>query len=105
MSSVSTTAIPGGWVERRVAVGPHTFAILAPADPDALLEELAEDAAAAPHLADPYWAKLWPAAVDLAKAIVRLPLGSPGDACLELGCGSARRRSSTPSAVTMEPCK
>lgn len=39
------------------------------------------------HLADPYWAKLWPAAPLLASAVVRNP-PPRGARVLELGCGS-----------------
>ena len=84
--SVTCQAIPGGWTEREVPVGPHVFRLLTPADPDALLERLIESPAIEQrHFADPYWGKLWPAAVPLAETILRFP--SPGS-CLELGCGS-----------------
>ena len=63
------------------------FTILTPRDPDAVLDTIEWPAAASnPHLADPYWAKLWPAAPLLAEAVVRSrrPIAS----VLELGCGS-----------------
>ena len=94
MDSVTNTAIPGGWTEREVAVGRHAFRLAVPAEPDAFLEQLEDPAATdKPHLADPYWAKLWPAALDLAGALLRAAEKSqadvlPGGACLELGCGS-----------------
>jgi predicted nicotinamide N-methyase len=88
MPSVTETPIPGGWSERDVLIGPHTFRLLVPAEPDAFLEHLEEPVATGqPHLADPYWAKLWPAASDLAAAISRANW-EPGMPCLELGCGS-----------------
>lgn len=88
MDSATNTPIPGGWSERDVFIGPHTFRLIVPAEPDALLEHLEEPAATGkPHLADPYWAKLWPAAGDLAVAVVR-GISLPGTPCLELGCGS-----------------
>src|SRR5437016_2208097 len=88
MSCVTTTKIPGGWSEREVTVGPHVFHLHTPTDPNELLNHLESPAAGAqPHLADPYWAKLWPAAPLLAEAIVRA--GWPrGTRVLELGCGS-----------------
>src|SRR5512145_2718169 len=88
MSSLAELEIPGGWSERTVVVGPHDFKLLLPAEPDAFLEHL-EDLATTgePHLADPYWAKLWPAAINLAATLVRRPF-PPGTRVLELGCGS-----------------
>ncbi len=87
-SSVSNRPIPGGWSERAVTVGPHAFQLLTPTDPDAVLGELeSPEATHHPHLADPYWAKLWPAAPLLAEAILRNP-PPRGTRTLELGCGS-----------------
>jgi predicted nicotinamide N-methyase len=88
MSSLANLDIPGGWSERTVVVGPHSFKLLLPAEPDALLERLEDPATTSePHFADPYWAKLWPAAINLAAAVVRRPFPS-GTRVLELGCGS-----------------
>ena len=88
MSSLADLEIPGGWSERTVVVGPHDFKLLLPAEPDAFLEHLEDPATTdEPHLADPYWAKLWPAAINLAAAIVRRPFPA-GTRVLELGCGS-----------------
>jgi ETFB lysine methyltransferase len=86
--SLRELVIPGGWSDREVAVGPHRFRLLTPTDPDALLEHLeSPDTTMQPHLADPYWAKLWPAAPLLAEAIVRRQ-PRRGTRVLELGCGS-----------------
>lgn len=88
MTLITDCPIPGGWCDREVAVGPHSFRLYTPADPDELLNHLdSPEARAQPHLADPYWAKLWPAAPLLAAAIVRHP-PLPGTRVLELGCGS-----------------
>lgn len=88
MASISELSIPGGWSERTVVVGRHAFTLLLPTEPDALLEQLEDfESSDQPHFADPYWAKLWPAAINLAAAIVRRPL-APGTRVLELGCGS-----------------
>lgn len=88
MPSLADLEIPGGWSERTVVVGPHAFKLLLPAEPDAFLEQLEDPATTdQPHLADPYWAKLWPAAINLAATVVRRPF-SPGTRILELGCGS-----------------
>jgi predicted nicotinamide N-methyase len=92
--SITSLVIPGGWTEREVAVGPHTFRLLMPAEPDEFLNHLVEPAdTSQPHLADPYWAKLWPAATYLAEVVLRSResgIGSRGnpESCLELGCGS-----------------
>lgn len=86
-SSITSLPIPGGWTEREVTVGPHTFRLLTPADPDAFLNHLVEPAdTSQPHLADPYWAKLWPAATYLAEIVLRQT--NSKSTCLELGCGS-----------------
>jgi ETFB lysine methyltransferase len=88
MNSITQHAIPGGWSDRETRVGHHTFRLFTPTDPDRLLDHLeSPEAATQPHLADPYWAKLWPAAPLLAAAIMRQ---SPprGTQVLELGCGS-----------------
>jgi ETFB lysine methyltransferase len=88
MASIIERAVPGGWSDREIAIGPHWFRLFTPTDPDALLEHLeAPETATQPHLADPYWAKLWPAAPLLAEAIVRNP-PQRGTSVLELGCGS-----------------
>ena len=88
MSSVTQRFIPGGWSDREVAVGSRVFRLWTPTNPDELLDHLETPRAAAnPHLADPYWAKLWPAAPLLAAALLRNP-PSAGTRVLELGCGS-----------------
>jgi predicted nicotinamide N-methyase len=77
MGSIERLAIPGGWTQREVVVGPHAFLLLTPADPDELLNHLVEPLnTSEPHLADPYWAKLWPAAAFLAEAVLRTSPGS-----------------------------
>src|SRR5437868_5031320 len=86
--SVTEQPVPGGWSDRIVAIGGRQFHIFTPSAPDEFLEHLEEPAAESrPHFADPYWAKLWPAAPHLAEAILRHP-PPPGTRVLELGCGS-----------------
>ncbi|MDX1944780.1 MAG: hypothetical protein SFU86_05175 [Pirellulaceae bacterium] len=89
---ITDTIIPGGWTEREIDLGSRMVRLRVPADPDAVLARLIEGevaAAAEPHLADPYWAKLWPAALHLAAIIARRQREfSPGTKTLELGCGS-----------------
>jgi predicted nicotinamide N-methyase len=88
MRSIADLQIPGGWSERTIVVGRHAFTLLLPTEPDAFLEQLEDiETSDQPHFADPYWAKLWPAAINLAAAMVRRPF-LPGTRILELGCGS-----------------
>src|SRR5688572_20610733 len=88
MSSITDNAVPGGWSDREMEVGPHVFRLFTPTDPDELLNHLeSPEATTQPHLADPYWAKLWPAAPLLAATLVRNP-PPRGMRALELGCGS-----------------
>jgi 2-polyprenyl-3-methyl-5-hydroxy-6-metoxy-1,4-benzoquinol methylase len=107
MASITKKPVPGGWSDREVAVGPHQFKLYTPTDPDEVLNHIeSPEAATKPHLADPYWAKLWPAAPLLAEAVLRAgpkskvqsPRSSASDfglgtldvglRTLELGCGS-----------------
>ena len=85
--SLAERAIPGGWSEQTIAVGGRTFRMLLPADPDRFLDDLDESPSAPKELADPYWAKLWPAAYHLAAALLAADF-PPGTAILEIGCGS-----------------
>ena len=88
MASITDKAVPGGWSDREVTVGPHVFRLFTPTDPDELLNHLeSPEATTQPHLADPYWAKLWPAAPLLAATLVRNP-PPRGTRVLELGCGN-----------------
>lgn len=88
--SIASLTIPGGWTTRRIKIGAHEFELLVPAEPDEFLNHLVEPAdSSQPHLADPYWAKLWPAAEHLAIAILNAANGRTNSIrCLELGCGS-----------------
>jgi predicted nicotinamide N-methyase len=87
-ASVVDSPIPGGWGGQMVRVASREFRLILPADPDAFLDHLADPLTTdEPHLADPYWSKLWPAALPLAEAILRGAF-PPGTRVLELGCGS-----------------
>jgi predicted nicotinamide N-methyase len=88
MRSINEHSVPGGWSDGEVKVGLHRFKLLTPANPDELLSHLESPGASSqPHLVDPYWAKLWPAAPLLAEAVTRSP-PPRGTRTLELGCGS-----------------
>ena len=86
--SLAALSIPGGWHERTVEVGDRRLTILAPANPDEFVNQLAEaDESTLPRMrSDPYWAQLWTAALPLASAVDRAewPVGTR---VLELGCG------------------
>ncbi|MBK9127626.1 MAG: methyltransferase domain-containing protein [Phycisphaerales bacterium] len=70
----------------RVEIGGRRYRLLAPRDPEALLDDadvlqrFAEDE----HL--PYWARLWPAALLLAAEVAAWP-PTGAERVLELGCG------------------
>lgn len=85
--SLAERRVPGGWSEQEIAIGGRTFRMLLPADPDRFLDELDESPSAPKELADPYWAKLWPAAFHLADAVLSAQWPA-GTEVLELGCGS-----------------
>jgi predicted nicotinamide N-methyase len=88
MASITDQFVPGGWSDREVWIGPFVFKLFTPTDPDELLSHLQPpETASQAHFADPYWAKLWPAAPLLAEALVRNP-PPKGTRVLELGCGS-----------------
>lgn len=87
LPTLAAFPLPGGWTRRRVQAARRVFTLLVPADPEAVLAHLeAGQAAGCLHLADPYWARLWPAAEHLARAVLEVPFG--GGRVLELGCGS-----------------
>ena len=85
--TLANRQIPGGWSEQDIAVVGRTFRMLLPADPDRFLDDLEESPSAPKELADPYWAKLWPAAYHLAEAMLTADF-PPGTEVLEIGCGS-----------------
>jgi predicted nicotinamide N-methyase len=86
--NVLNDPLPGGWTRRTLQIGRHAFVLRVPANPDAVLERLeAAQPGARPHFVDPYWARLWPAAEHLARAVVERP-PAVGPRVLELGCGS-----------------
>lgn len=86
--SLLNEPLPGGWTQRMLHLGQHAFVLRVPADPDAVLECLeAAHPDARPHYVDPYWARLWPAAEHLARAVIERP-PAVGPRVLELGCGS-----------------
>ncbi len=84
--SVRELPIPGGWQETRITIAGREFDLLLPADPDEFLEHLEERAAQGEATPDPYWARLWPCAIDLAASILAAPWPR-GEAVLEIGCG------------------
>jgi len=73
-----------------VPVGGRTYALLVPADSEALLSDPRVEARFARDEYLPYWALLWPGALLLADMVAewdRPPPGSEPPTVLELGCG------------------
>ena len=64
-------ALPCGWIVREYVLGDRTLKLTVPDRPDALLED--PDVLAANDRDDymPYWAYLWPAAIHMAKAVMK----------------------------------
>lgn len=78
--------IAGGWEQKDVTIADRTFRLIRPADPDALLDDPEVLKANVADNYMPYWGYLWPAALEMAKAI--LSAGFPeGTRTLEVGAG------------------
>ncbi|MFO1023251.1 MAG: 50S ribosomal protein L11 methyltransferase [Planctomycetales bacterium] len=77
---------PGGWKTYPYKIVGHDFPILAPAQPDALLDlpEVLEANRKDDYM--PYWGFLWPTSLDMSKAILQSRKKPDGDV-LELGTG------------------
>lgn len=86
MRSIIEEPLPGGWTERKLVMGGREFAIILPLEPDKLLDALPETWEAGDHPLDPYWAKLWPAAIELSEQVIR-NAWRPNARVLELGAG------------------
>jgi predicted nicotinamide N-methyase len=69
-----------------MTIAGRDFDLLLPADPDMFLEQLEERAAQGEATPDPYWARLWPCAIELAASILDASW-TRGEAALEIGCG------------------
>ena len=78
--------IAGGWEQKEVVVSGRTFRLIRPANPDALLDDPEVLKANVADNYMPYWGYLWPAALEMSKAILAagLPAGTP---TLEVGAG------------------
>jgi SAM-dependent methyltransferase len=70
---------PGPTIREEIPMEGRTFVIDRPAHPERLVDPTAADS-------PPYWSELWPAAILLARVILREPW-PPGAAALEIGCG------------------
>lgn len=82
--SVTRTPVPGGWAEEQVRVGRICVDLVRPAEPDAFLEQIVDDAGDAEQ--DPYWAQLWPTSRQMAQFVLERDWPA-GMRTLELGCG------------------
>lgn len=78
--------IPGGWVTEKFVLHEDVLTLYKPADPDLFLEDA--DVLIANQKSDymPFWAFLWPAAIQMAQAVRQAPW-EVGSSVLELGTG------------------
>lgn len=78
--------IPFGWTETEFRVMDRSFRLMVPFRPDSLLDSPEVLAANVRDDYMPYWAYLWPAALQIAESMLQNPW--PGKTrILELGCG------------------
>lgn len=87
--TVTATEVPGGWTEQIVPVGDRQIKLAIPADPDRFLDHLTSEHGAAndrPVWDDPYWAKLWPMAIELAQQVYAADWPA-NTRVIDLGCG------------------
>ena len=78
--------LPGGWIVREYSFGNRVLKLTVPDRPDALLDERTVVAANRRDDYVPLWAYLWPAAIPMAKAVLKADWPK-GTRVLELGCG------------------
>ncbi|MFK7819020.1 MAG: methyltransferase, partial [Planctomycetaceae bacterium] len=78
--------VPGGWREDEITTASGVLRIARPAQPDLILDDPAtlEENAINDYM--PYWCWLWPASIQMASVIHRLPL-EVQKPILEVGCG------------------
>ena len=67
-------------------LGDREISIAVPSDPDQVLNHALRESAG--RYSDPYWGILWPAAIQLAAAILQIHWLPSKAATLELGCGA-----------------
>lgn len=78
--------IPGGWREEIVSTNNTPIRLMRPADPDLMLDDPATLTENQQNDYMPYWCWLWPAAIEMARVIHRIPM--PADVpILEVGAG------------------
>ncbi|MFO0883712.1 MAG: methyltransferase domain-containing protein [Pirellulales bacterium] len=81
--------ILGGWKDQPFECADRKLQIRAAADPDRMLEQLMEGDNIPSAFRDPYWTKLWPASLSMARFLeTRKAMLPTGTRCIELGCGS-----------------
>jgi predicted nicotinamide N-methyase len=86
------THVPGfphlscGWILRIYSIDERSLQLMVPHHPDALLDDPAVLAANATDDYMPYWAYLWPAAIHMARSVLKSQWAE-GTRVLELGCG------------------
>ena len=75
-----------GWVIREYFPAGRRLQLIVPHHPDTLLETTHSESAFRDDDRMPYWAYLWPAAIQMAEVVLKATC-SPGTRVLELGCG------------------
>jgi predicted nicotinamide N-methyase len=85
-ASVTKLRIPGGWQRRSIRVEGRQFELTLPADPNQLLDELAESEDEGQAPPPVYWAALWSASLPTAAAVLR-GTWQQSRRALEIGCG------------------
>lgn len=85
--SLDLPEIPGRWVEKTVAVGGHQFLLAVPDDPDLLLDDAQVLKAQQQDDFMPYWAYLWPVAIEMAGWVLQEATWPTGTRVLEIGAG------------------
>ncbi|MFO0975376.1 MAG: methyltransferase domain-containing protein [Planctomycetaceae bacterium] len=83
----SAGALRGGWVSGETEIDGFRWKLTVPGNPDALLDDDGVVAASQTDDRMPYWAYVWPAALPMAKAVLRADWLVPSRV-LELGCGT-----------------
>ncbi len=86
-SWIDLPEIPGRWVEKTVVVGRHQFVLAVPNGPDLLLDDAQVLQAQQQDDFMPYWAYLWPVAIEMAGWVLQEADWPAGTRVLEIGAG------------------
>ena len=89
-SASELPAVPGGWATKKVVIADRAIGLTSPRDPDAFLDDPDVNSAHAISGYMPYWGYIWPAAWDMALAVLeeKWPAHASGPLpALEIGAG------------------